>query len=378
MPTEFLNQIILGNTIADYTLAIAILLGGMLLTNLIRMVVIARLKHWAQHSTTDLDDRLLSLVEQPITYLLYVGSFFVSVGNLALHPILQDSITVLCIILATVLVVQLTGSLVEYGVRVYWVTRRGDATFENSLSALIPAIKVVVWAVGLVFLLDNLGFDISAVIASLGIGGVAIALASQGVLADLFSYFSILFDRPFEIGDFLIVGDLVGTVEHIGIKTTRLRSIGGEELVAANTDLTNSRIQNFRRMRRRRIVFTLGVTYETTQAQMEAIPGLIQTVIDATEGVTFDRAHFLAFGDFSLNYEVVYYVETGDYAAYMDAQQHMNWGIKAAFETHHIQFAYPTQLLHLTNAEGGPVIGNGRDRSQPPVTTSPPAAESSD
>ncbi|MEO0988787.1 MAG: mechanosensitive ion channel family protein [Cyanobacteria bacterium J06639_14] len=367
MSIEFLERTMMGNTIASYLLAIAILLGGILLTNIIRTVIIGRLQRWAKYSVTDLDDRLLRLIQQPTVYLLYLGSFYISIGNLTLHPILKESIDVLCVILATLAVIRLTGSLVEYGVRVYWVTRRGDVTLEKSLNALIPAIKIVVWAIGLIFLLDNLGFDISAVVTSLGIGGVAVALASQGILADLFSYFSILFDRPFEIGDFLIVGDLVGTVEHIGIKTTRLRSISGEELIVSNTNLTESRIQNFRRMRRRRIVFTLGVTYDTSQNQMAAIPGLIQAIIEATDDVTFDRVHFDSFGDFSLNYEVVYHVESGDYEVYTTAQQQINLAIKAAFEEQGIEFAYPTQWLYLANATGQPGMVSNGERSDAPT-----------
>lgn len=364
MPTELLGTEFLGNTLSSYLLAIAIFIAGILLTLIVRSVVMQRLKRWAAQSSTDLDDRLLRLVERPVTYLLYLGSLFISLSNLDLHPILQDVVRVVCVIVATVLAIQLVGSLIEYGVRVYWITRRGDAALEQSLSALIPSIRVVIWAIGIVFLLDNLGFDISAVVASLGIGGIAVAIAAQGILGDLFSYFSILFDRPFEIGDFLVIGDMVGTVEHIGIKTTRLRSLGGEQLIAANTDITGSRIQNFKRMERRRIVFTLGVTYETAQEKMREIPGIIQAAIATLENVTFDRAHFLSFGDFSLNYEVVYYVETADFAVYVDAQQQINLAIKAAFEARDIEFAYPTQLLYLTNVNGEPVAagnGNGKE-----------------
>ena len=358
MSTEFLQVEWLGNTVADYWLAIATIAIGFIAIAVIRAVVMTRLRQWATRTATDLDDRLLGLIEQPIARLLGLGVIYLSLGNLTLHPILQDALNGVCVLIATLFVVQLTGSLVEYGVRVYWVTKRGDATLEQSLNAIVPAIKVVVWAIGAVFLLDNLGFDISAVVASLGIGGIAIALAAQGILGDLFSYFSILLDRPFEIGDFIIVGDLVGTVEQVGIKTTRLRSITGEELVAANTDLTSSRIQNFKRMQRRRIVFSLGVTYETTQDQMQRIPDLIATAIAQAASVTFDRAHFSSFGDFSLNYEVVYYVETGDYAVYMDAQQTINLAIKSSFEAAGIEFAYPTQLLYLTNQNGEPVAAN--------------------
>ncbi|PSO81847.1 MAG: mechanosensitive ion channel protein MscS, partial [Cyanobacteria bacterium QS_4_48_99] len=174
------------------------------------------------------------------------------------------------------------------------------------------------------FLLGNLGFDISALVASLGIGGVAIALASQGVLQDLFSYFSILLDRPVQIGDFIIVGDFVGTVEHIGIKTTRMRSLSGEQLIIANTDLTGSRIRNFNPMEERRIVFTISVTYDTGFKQLQEIPNFIQGIIEATKNTRFDRCHFSSYRDSSLNFETVYYMTTSDYTAYMDAQQHIN------------------------------------------------------
>ncbi|HEY9888744.1 MAG TPA: mechanosensitive ion channel domain-containing protein [Candidatus Obscuribacterales bacterium] len=368
MLTEMLGTEILSNTIASYLLAIAILIGGLLLTALIKAVVVQRLHRWSERRATDLDERLLRLVSRPVTYLLYLGSFYISIGNLVLHPILQSVIRVGCVVVATILVIQLLGSLVEYGLRLYWTTRRHDTALEQSLNALVPALKIAIWAIGLVFLLDNLGFDISAVVASLGIGGLAIAFAAQGILGDLFSYFSILFDRPFELGDFVIIGDLVGTVEHIGIKTTRLRSISGEQLVAANTDITGARIQNFKQMQRRRVVFTLGVTYETPQAKMQEIPGLIEAAIRAVEGITFDRAHFFSFGDFSLNYEVVYFVESADYMTYMNAQQQINLTLKAEFEARHIDFAYPTQLLYLTNLNGTPIApGNGNGNGQTAV-----------
>ena len=366
MLTEILDKTILGNPISAYLSTLGILAAGVLLTTILRKVGFNRLKRWAKNTSTPLDDRLIRLLEKPVTYLLYLGSFYISIENLTLSPFFQEAFRVVSIILATFFIVQLVTSFIEYGIRVYWITRGDSETLKKSLNALIPAIKVVVWGVGLIFLLDNLGFDISAVVASLGIGGVAVALASQGILADLFSYFSILFDRPFEIGDFVIIGDLTGTIEHIGIKTTRLRSLGGEQLVASNTDLTNSRIQNFKRMERRRIVFSLGVTYETGQGKIEAIPEMIQQVIEAVEGVTFDRAHFLSFGDFSLNYEVVYFVETNEYQAYMDAQQQINLAIKKVFEQKQIDFAYPTQMLYLNRSSeaSSAHMGNGHSKQE--------------
>ncbi|MDJ0689693.1 MAG: mechanosensitive ion channel family protein [Xenococcaceae cyanobacterium MO_188.B32] len=206
--------------------------------------------------------------------------------------------------------------------------------------------------------MDNLGFDISAVVASLGIGGVAIALASQGVLQDLFSYFSILLDRPFELGDFIIVGDYLGTVEYVGIKTTRLKSISGEEIIIANTDLTGSRIRNFKRMIERRIVFKFGVVYNTNVEQLKKIPFLIERIIKETEHTRFDRAHFTGYGDFSLDFEVVYFIDSNDYTQYMNAQQQINLNIKTEFARHDIKFAYPTQINYLQEIPSSSSNGN--------------------
>jgi small-conductance mechanosensitive channel len=213
-------------------------------------------------------------------------------------------------------------------------------------------LKIAVWIAGLVFLMDNLGFKISAVLAGLGVGGIAVAIAAQAVLGDIFSYFSIIFDRPFEVGDFIISGDHMGSVEKIGIKTTRLRSLWGEQLVCSNTDLTNSRIRNYKRMERRRIVFSLGVTYQTPKKVVEEIPGIIREVIKRNGTTLFDRAHFLKYGDSALVFEVVYYVLTGDYNAYMDVQQEINLGIMEEFEKRGIEFAYPTQTLFVNTATG--------------------------
>ncbi|MCK4428221.1 MAG: mechanosensitive ion channel family protein, partial [candidate division Zixibacteria bacterium] len=191
------------------------------------------------------------------------------------------------------------------------------------------------------------GFKISTVIAGLGIGGIAVALAAQAILGDLFSYFSILFDRPFEVGDFIILDDYLGTIEHIGIKTTRVRSLGGEQLVFSNADLTNSRLRNYKRMAKRRVVFKLGVTYQTTLEQVKEIPTIIKNIIQNITDTVFDRAHFSSYGDFSLVFETVYYVLSRDYNKYMNIQQEINFAIKEEFEKRGIEFAYPTQTLFL-------------------------------
>ena len=348
MNFEFLSIQFLGNQISEYLLALGILLAGILLLKIFRKIAINRLKKLAAKTDNIYDDAIIRIIERNLIPIAYIGIIYVSITNLTLHPILGRSIEVLVIITSTILAIRLLTTLVEYVIKIYWITYHpNNVNFEQSINALLPAIRVIFWLIGIIFLLDNLGFDISAVVASLGIGGVAIALASQGILQDLFSYFSILLDRPFELGDFIIVGDFLGTVEYVGIKTTRLKSLSGEEIIIANTDLTGSRIRNFKRMNNRRVVFKFGVVYETTTEQLAKIPVLIKEIINSTENAIFDRAHFFGYGDYSLDFEVVYFVTTNDYTAYMDAQQEINLKIKSEFAKYSIEFAYPTQINYF-------------------------------
>jgi small-conductance mechanosensitive channel len=371
MSPEILQTEFLENTIAAYLIALAILLVGIIAIKILRNVIIGRLKKWARKTANDIDNSLIRICEGALVPALYLGLFYVAIRNLVLHPILNQALDAIGVIIITIIGIRFVASLAEYLLRLYLLTK-DQPNIEQSLSALVPALRAVIWAIGIVFLIDNLGFDIAAVIASLGIGGVAIALASQGVLQDLFSYFSILFDRPFEIGDFIIVGDFVGTVEHVGIKTTRMKSLSGEELILANTDLTSSRIRNYKRMQQRRIAFTIGVIYETPLEQLQAIPGIIQSIIEEVEGIKFDRAHFHSYGDFSLNYEIVYNVTSSDYNQYMNAQQQINFRMMEEFEKRNIEFAYPTQVTYFNNLSNGnsPVAksegaSDGRESSVP-------------
>jgi len=217
----------------------------------------------------------------------------------------------------------------------------------------------------LLLALDNLGVNITALVAGMGIGGIAVALAAQNILGDLFASISIVLDKPFVINDFIIVGDYMGSVEHIGVKTTRIRSLSGEQIVFSNTDLLNSRVRNFKRMVERRVVFSFGVVYGTPAEKLEAIPGIVRGIIEAIDGTRFDRAHFAKYGDSSLDFEVVYFVVTGDYNVYMDIQQAINLAIYRSFEDEGLGFAFPTQTIFLGNelkaAHAGVSIAGGED-----------------
>jgi small-conductance mechanosensitive channel len=210
------------------------------------------------------------------------------------------------------------------------------------------AAKVVLWSVILLLALDNLGVDVTALVAGLGIGGVAVALALQNVLGDLLASLSIVFDKPFVIGDTITVDDLTGTVESIGLKTTRLRGASGEQLVLANGELLKSRIRNWQRMTERRVVLAFGVPHSTPAAAVERIPAMVRDLIEQQDLLRFDRAHFKGFGAAALDFEAVYWVLSPDHGAFMDRQQAVNLGLLRAF------FAVPAQTLVLERGKGAP------------------------
>jgi small-conductance mechanosensitive channel len=351
MFNEMLDNVILGNSVLDYLIAAGYFIVALLVILMIKRIVIARLKNLAKRTATSFDDFLIAAIEKSIVPLFYFGAFYLSVRTLTITPGIEKWIDVLGVFLITFLGIRFVVSLTEVIIRTYLLAKQIDESKERTIKAVLPAIKVVIWGLGLVFMLDNLGFKISAVLAGLGIGGIAVAIAAQAVLGEFFSYFSIIFDRPFEVGDFIIVGDQLGNIERVGIKTTRIRSLWGEQLVFSNTDLTNSRIRNYKRMERRRVVFSIGVTYQTPRQKVEEIPGIIAEIIKHNDKALFDRAHFQKYGDFALVFEIVFYVLTGDYNTYMDVQQDINLKIMEEFEKRSIEFAYPTQTLFLNKSE---------------------------
>ncbi len=347
---DTLEKIVLGNRILDYLFALGYIIVGLVAVWVMRKIILVRLKKWAEKTATTLDDFIIRNFQRTILPLLYFAVFYFSLRSLTLHPTVDRIMTILAAVLLSIFGIRFLVTILEHMISHYWL-KRADDQDSRAFRGLLPAIKIVIWGVGFIFLLDNLGVEISAVLAGVGIGGIAVALAAQAILGDLFSYFSILFDRPFEVGDFIIVGDLLGSVEYIGIKTTRLRSLGGEQLVFSNTDLTNSRVKNYKRMEKRRVLFRLGVTYDTPKERVEEIPKLIANIIQETDNANFDRAHFGSYGDFSLNIEVVYYVTSGDYNLYMDVQQTINLRIMEEFQKRNIQFAFPTRTLHVHKSE---------------------------
>jgi small-conductance mechanosensitive channel len=307
------------------------------------------LRKVAAKTKTDFDDLLIGIIEK-IGWLFYlILSFAIALQFVKTFALFTQLASKIVVVVLAYYAVQAAVVVVEYGGRVLIEKRQKEEGILDTavIDLLVRISKVILWAAAIVFVLANLGYNVSAWIAGLGMGGIAAAFASQGILADIFASFSIYFDKPFQVGDFIIVGDDMGTVKDIGLKSTRLQTLQGEELVISNKDLTESRIRNFKKMARRRIIFSFGVTYETSIDKLKDVLALIQEIFAQVEGAELDRVHFKEFDSSSLSFEVVYYVESGDFYQYMDVQQQINFAIKHKFDQKGIEMAYPTQTIFL-------------------------------
>ena len=348
---EFLNQTFWDNTIQSYLIAAGIFIFGLILVKVLEKIVLYRLKKWAAKTETTIDDLLIKSVEKSIIPLLFYGIFYSAITSLTFVERVSRIIEIASLFIVTFFIVRFVSSSIMFTISYFIKKQERGEEKARQLRGMTVLINIFVWVIGIVFIMGNLGFDISAVIAGLGIGGIAIALAAQTILGDLFSYFVIFFDRPFEVGDYITVQDKAGTVEYTGIKTTRIRALTGEQLVFSNTDLTNSRIHNFKKMQERRVLFKLTIVYQTPASSLEEIPKIVRGIIEKHTDVRFDRGHFSSYGDFSLNFEFVYFVISADYVKYMDTHQAINLEIYKEFEKRGIEFAYPTQTLYLNKEE---------------------------
>lgn len=344
---SFWEKIFLGNTIRDWTIAISIIVGSILIPRLVKKIVVTQLKRWSQRTNATIDDFLVFSIERSVLPFFYILMIYLGLSYLSFGEKTGNILRIAILVAGIFFTIRLITSILTYFVENFTRTQEDAEIKKKQARGIIIIVKIIFWIMGVVFLIDNLGYDITTLVAGLGIGGIAIALAAQAVLGDVFSYFVIFFDKPFEIGDFIIVGDKMGTVEYVGIKTTRIRALGGEQLVVSNTDLTNSRVQNYKRMEKRRVVFSIGVLYETPAEKLKKIPGAIKSIIESQSDLHFDRVHFSAFGDFSLNFEIVYYIPSADYNLYMDRQQSINLAIFEEFQKEKIEFAYPTQKIFI-------------------------------
>lgn len=346
MDYNLLQYTVAGNSIGRYLVFVVIAAGSIVILKLFNIVIFSRIKKFAEVTDSKTDDIVILFFQKNLIPVIYISAVYFSSAVLYLSSGADKHLNYIFVILIVFFITRFLISLIIFFVDKLWLSK--DDNKGNSITVLINmAIRIIVWTLALLILLDNAGIKISGLIAGLGVGGVAIAFASQSILRDIFNYFTIFFDRPFEIGDFLVIDKFAGVVEHIGLKTTRLRSLGGEQLIFANTDLTGSRVRNYKSMQERRVLFSFGVTYQTPIPKIKKISEEISKIIESIDTARFDRAHFHKFGDSSLDFEVVYYVLSGDYNTYMDLQQEINIKIMHLLKKMKVEFAYPTRTLFM-------------------------------
>lgn len=344
----FWGEIYFGNSIEDWTIAFVTMMVTFMILKIIQKVAILRISMLARRTKTNIDDLLVDVLSKTKLFTLLIVSIYVGSCALTLQPatlVLRQKVVVLVFIMQA-------GFWAGSGIT-FWLGRTvrkrmdSDTASATTITFLGFVARIILWSIVLLLILDNLGVNITSLVAGLGIGGIAIALAMQNVLGDLFASLSIVLDKPFIIGDFVVVDQLMGTIEHIGLKTTRIRSLSGEQLIFSNNDLLKSRIHNYKRMSERRIVFSFGVIYQTSLEKLKMVNNIICAIIKSQRQARLDRVHFKEYGESSLNFEVVYFVTDPDYNIYMDLQQAINLEMFRRFQEEGIEFAYPTRTLFI-------------------------------
>lgn len=342
------TELIMGNTIVGYAYALAAFLAALALLYVVKNVGVTRLKAFAATTETDLDDLLIGLLCKFQWFEYQLVAFFVASRYLTLSAGFDRGLKTVILLVFTYRAITMIQALLTYWINKVAAKRELEGQARTSVVKSTQVImRILVWVAAVLFVLDNMGVNISAVLAGLGIGGVAVALASQAILGDLFNFFVILLDKPFKVGEFIVAEPVVGTVEHIGLKSTRIRSLSGELMIVSNTRLLSMELKNYKHMTRRRVVTKTGVVYQTPLDKLKKIPELVTQALAEVENTTFDRCNLAGLGAFSMDFETVYYLESADYNQHMAAQEKFLQGVIARFQAEGIEFAYPTQTVFI-------------------------------
>ena len=343
---DWLQTQIADNSLQDWLIAATITVTVLVLLLGFRYIARRQLKSLAEHNELQLWPVIHAAMKRTTWLFLLILAVVIGANVLEISDTTGKIIHITLIIALLIQFGLWASAALRSAIEQYRKQQLGkDPASVTTLNLLNFIARVAVWLIVLLLVLDNLGVNITALVAGLGVGGIAVALAMQTILGDLFASLAIVLDKPFVVGDFLIIGDLMGSVEYVGLKTTRLRSLSGEQLVFSNSDLLSSRIRNYGRMYERRVQFDIGVTYQTPRDKLLRIPPIIKAAVTQHTDTRFDRSHFKQYGDFALVFESVYFVLGPDYNRYMDIQQAINLHIHEQFEKAGIEFAYPTQTL---------------------------------
>lgn len=345
---DFLQVELAGNPLSAWLLALLVFTAAFVLVLALRRVVKERVIPRVEATQTGVDDMLVELVGRTRFFFAALLGMVVASRVLQFSDRVQHLLNIAFVLLLLVQVAIWGNALLDA-----WLGRfsrrrlTGDAATVTTVRAVVLVLKLVLLVILFLVALQTVGINVTALVAGLGIGGIAVALAVQSVLSDLIASFSIVLDKPFVVGDSIAVDKVSGTVEEVGLRSTRIRSLGGEQVIMSNTDLARSRIYNYKRMAERRVAFTIGVEYGTPSAKLREIPAMIGKLITETPNTRFDRSHFSQMGEQSLLIESVYYVLSPEYSLYMDIQQHLNTEIIRRLEDMEVRIAIPGRTVVL-------------------------------
>lgn len=335
---EILSREYAKNSVQAYLIAAGVIVLGLLLIRIFKRVIMTKVEKLVKKSPSQTDDQIVAGIEKFVLPILGFMIIYWGINSLELSVKASRVVQVATGVVIMVFVLRFISTSIRIVLTNRIRKQENGETKVLQVGGLMIIINLVVWTLGAVFLVQNLGYNVSTILTGVGIGGIAVALAAQNIIGDLFNYFVIFFDKPFEVGDAINVDDKTGTIEYIGVKTTRLRSLTGEQIVIANSDLTRSRVHNYKRQQNRRVQFNVTVVYDTAADQLEKIPATIKSIIESTKDVRFDRAHLARLTDYGVVFEVVYFVTVADYLRYMDVQQYINLKLLQTFEQEDIHF----------------------------------------
>ncbi|MFB6225955.1 MAG: mechanosensitive ion channel family protein [Candidatus Paceibacteria bacterium] len=342
-----------GNTAYDYLLAVGIFLSSLLVMKVFEKIIASRFKKASSSTDNKLDDILASVVNNIGSLFYLTTAFFVAFQWVQAGNTISNVVNIVFAVVAAREGINAISRLMKFGAEKYLDKVEQEETELDAehattiVSLLRKSVVVVLWLVLATFILSNFGVNITSLITGLGVGGIAIGFALQNILGDIFSSVSIFLDKPFKVGDFIQVGEDVGTVKKIGIKSTRIETLRGEQLIISNKELTSVRVQNYSKTEKIRDQITVGVSYGTDQETLRQIPSMVRKIIEDMEDMTFDRCRLISFGDSSINFKVVYFVNSNSFADLDKKKEELNYAIYDKFKQEGIEFPFPTRTVHL-------------------------------
>lgn len=344
MLENILNTVFLNNSIENYLYAMGTVVGLFFIFRIFSSIAVGFLREFFKKTTNNFDDLLIDIISNISKFFYWFVSFYFGIKFLTTPVLFISIINKLFIIIIAYEIIIASQSIIDYFVEKF--SKKKDNSSKAVFSAAGKFVKWTIWLITLLMILSNFGINITALAAGFGIGGIAIAFAIQGILKDLFSYFTILLDKPIRVGDYIYFSDKKGTVKNIGLRTTRLEAVDGEEIIIANELVTGADFRNFGKTKDRRAVYHIGAAYDTPIKTLKSVKEELIKIVKSFDNVDFRRCHLKNMGDSSLEYEIVYHIKTRDYELYMDINEEINFKILELFKREGVEIPFPTRTVY--------------------------------